>query len=99
MGCSLGIPAPTGSPPPAFAQAGCIPTLFSSNPTPSPARPAAAVLDHLRQRHRVRPARPAGERLRDDDLVLRRVRVVAEGRGRERERAAAAGSPGTSTST
>src|SRR5918912_1216025 len=37
----------------------------------------------------VRPARPAGERLRDGDLVLRRVRVVAEGGGRERQRAAA----------
>ena len=54
-----------------------------------PARPAAAVLDHLRQRHRLRPARPAGERLRHDDLVLRRLRVLAEGGGRERERPAA----------
>ena len=53
-----------------------------------PARPAAAVLDHLRQRHRLRPARPARERLRHDDLVLRRVRVLAEGGGRERERPA-----------
>src|SRR3954449_4664854 len=34
------------------------------------ARPAPAVLDHLRQRHGVRPARPARQRLRDDDLVL-----------------------------
>src|SRR3954463_404887 len=36
----------------------------------STARPAAAGLDHLRQRHRVRPARPAGERLLHGDLVL-----------------------------
>src|SRR6478752_586243 len=32
-----GDPAPTGSPLPAFTQAGCIPTLFSSKLTPSPA--------------------------------------------------------------
>src|SRR5215207_5676649 len=31
-------PAPTGSPLPALIQAGCIPTLFSSNPTPLPVR-------------------------------------------------------------
>ena len=42
----------------------------------------------LRQRHRLRPARPAGERLLHDDLVLRRLRVLAEGGGRERERPA-----------
>src|SRR3954447_8650323 len=54
-----------------------------------PARPAAAVLDHLRQRHGVRPARAARQRLRDDDLVLRRLRLLAEGSGGERERAAA----------
>src|SRR3954449_8361744 len=53
------------------------------------ARPAPAVLDHLRQRHGVRPARPARQRLRDDDLVLRRLRLLAEGGRGERERAAA----------
>src|SRR6476620_795860 len=31
-------PAPTASPLPAFTQAGCIPTLFSSKLTPSPVR-------------------------------------------------------------
>src|SRR5512134_2443758 len=54
-----------------------------------PARPAAAVLDHPRQRHRVRPARPARQRLRHDDVVLRRVRLLAERGGGERQRAAA----------
>src|SRR4051794_5000966 len=44
----------------------------------SAARPAPAVLDHLRQRHRVRPPRAAGERLLHGDLVLRRLRVLAE---------------------
>ena len=50
--------------------------------------PRLRVLDHVRQRHRLRPARPAGERLRHDDLVLRRLRLLAEGGGRERERPA-----------
>src|SRR3954453_15213902 len=53
------------------------------------ARPAPAVLDHLRQRYGVRPARAARQRLRDDDLVLRRLRLLAEGGRGERERAAA----------
>src|SRR3954452_6338465 len=52
-------------------------------------RPAPAVLDHLRQRYGVRPTRAARQRLRDDDLVLRRLRLLAEGSRGERERAAA----------
>jgi len=55
MGCSLGIPAPTGSPPPAFAQAGCIPTLFSSNPTPSPTLCGEAAEIHLRWERELKP--------------------------------------------
>jgi hypothetical protein len=38
----------------------------------------------------LRPPRSAGERLRDGDLVLRRLRLLAERRGREREPPAAA---------
>ena len=54
-----------------------------------PARPAPTLVHHPRQRHRLRPARVARQRLRHDDLVLRRVRLLAEGGGRERERTAA----------
>src|SRR5690349_17847974 len=53
------------------------------------AGPVPAVLDHLRQRYGVRPAWPARQRLRDDHLVLRRLRLLAEGSRGERERAAA----------
>src|SRR5512145_2530648 len=57
---------------------------------PAP-RPPSQVLDHLRQRHRLRPARPAPEHVRHDDLVLRRLRGVAE---KARSRTPTAGSGG-----
>ena len=52
--------------------------------------PRLRCIDHVRQRHRVRPARAAGERLRHGDLVLRRLRLLAERSGGERQRPAAA---------
>jgi hypothetical protein len=40
-------------------------------------------LPYLRQRYRLCPPRPAGERLCDGDVVLRRLRLLAERGGRE----------------
>jgi DNA anti-recombination protein RmuC len=38
-----------------------------------PYRSSSAKINHLRQRHRLRPARPAQDHARYDDLVLRRL--------------------------
>jgi hypothetical protein len=60
-GCSLGPPAPTGSPFSCFIQAGCIPTPFSSKPTPSPAEgrrfQSPIVFRHERSRNAFRARR------------------------------------------
>jgi hypothetical protein len=57
------------------------------------------MLDHVRQRHRLRPARPAGERLRHGDLVLRRLRVRHGRRARSRTPTAGYGATYLETST
>jgi len=49
------------------------------------ARSQAPPVDHLRQRHRVRPPYPAARGAGDDDMVLRCLRLLAEGRDRERQ--------------
>ena len=45
-------------------------------------RSSTAKINHLRQRHRLRPARPAQDYARHDDLVLRRLCLMAKRRHR-----------------
>jgi hypothetical protein len=47
--------------------------------------PSSAKINHLRQRHRFRPARPAQDHARHDDLVLRRLCLMAKRRHRKRQ--------------
>ena len=48
-------------------------------------RSSTAKINHLRQRHRLRPARPAQDHARHDDLVLRRLCLMAKRRHRKRQ--------------
>ena len=50
-----------------------------------PYRSSSAKINHLRQRHRLRPARPAQDHARYDDLVLRRLCLMAKRRHRKRQ--------------
>ena len=50
-----------------------------------PYRSSSAKINHLRQRHRLRPARPAQDHARYDDLVLRRLCLIAKRRHRKRQ--------------
>jgi hypothetical protein len=48
-------------------------------------RSSSAKIHHFRQRHRLRPARPAQDHARYDDLVLRRLCLMAKRRHRKRQ--------------
>jgi len=50
-----------------------------------PHRSSSAKINHFRQRHRLRPARPAQDHARHDDLVLRRLCLMAKRRRRKRQ--------------
>jgi hypothetical protein len=50
-----------------------------------PHRSSSAEVDHFRQRHRLRPARPAQVHARHDDLVLRRLCLTAKRWRRKRQ--------------
>ena len=50
-----------------------------------PHRSSSAKIHHFRQRHRLRPARPAQDHARHDDLVLRRLCLMAKRRHRKRQ--------------
>ena len=50
-----------------------------------PYRSSSAKINHLRQRHRFRPARPAQDHARYDDLVLRCLCLMAKRRHRKRQ--------------
>jgi hypothetical protein len=48
-------------------------------------RSSSAKINHFRQRHRLRPARPAQDHARHDDLVVRRLCLMAKRRHRKRQ--------------
>src|SRR5271166_2235998 len=50
-----------------------------------PHRSSSAKINHFRQRHRLRPARHAQDHARHDDLVLRRLCLMAKRRHRKRQ--------------
>src|SRR5271169_6496892 len=50
-----------------------------------PHRSSFAKINHFRQRHRLRPTPPAQDYARHDDLVLRRLCLMAKTRRRKRQ--------------